>query len=89
MLLALCGKMPEALVAMSNAIDLAKNKPTDDPLALARAYDTIGRTLLEMNEAQIGAASLREALCEFRKAGAADSNEAIKTQALHTQVEKG
>ncbi len=61
--------MPEALVAMSNAVDLAKNKPTDDPLALARAYDTIGRTLLEMSEAQTGAACLRKALFEFKKQG--------------------
>lgn len=89
MLLALTGRMPEALVAMSNAIDLAKTKPTDDSLALARAYDAIGRTLLEMNEAQTGAASLRKALHEFNKEGAADINEAIKTQALLTQIEKG
>ena len=35
MLLALADRMPEALLALSNAIDLAKTKPTDDPLALA------------------------------------------------------
>lgn len=66
MLLALAGKMPEALVAMSNAIDLAKLKPTDDPLALARAYDAIGRTLIEINQKARGVASLKKALREFK-----------------------
>ena len=67
MLLALARKMPEALVAMSNAIDLAKTKPTDDPLALARAYDAIGRTLLEIGNKQTGLASLRKSLAEYKK----------------------
>ena len=88
MLLSLAGKMPEALLAMSNAIDLAKTKPTDDVLALARSYDAIGRTLLETNQTKLGAASLREALDEFKKAGAGRSSEAKNTQALLYQIEK-
>jgi tetratricopeptide (TPR) repeat protein len=89
MLLALAGKMPEALIAMSNAIDLAKTKPTDDVLALARSYDAIGRTLIETNQIRAGAASLRNALDEFKKAGAAKSTEAINAQALLHQIEEG
>ena len=89
MLLALTGRMPEALLALSNAIDSAKTKPTDDPLALARAYDAMGRTLLEMNETQTGASSLRNALEEFKQAGKAKSPEALNTQALLSQIEKG
>lgn len=67
MLLSLTGKMPEALLAMSNAADLAKSKPTDDPLALARAHDAIGRTLIEMRQTVAGVASLKLALKEFRR----------------------
>lgn len=67
MLLALTGKMPEALLAMSNAIDVAKSKQTDDPLALARAYDAMGRTLIEMHEVEKGLVTLQTALCEFSK----------------------
>ncbi len=76
MLLALFGRMPEALVAMSNAIDLAKTKPTDDPLALARAYDAIGRSLLEMGERRKGLSSLKIAVDEFRKHGVRGAKEA-------------
>jgi tetratricopeptide (TPR) repeat protein len=76
MLLALFGRMPEALVAMSNAIDLAKTKPTDDPLALARAYDAIGRSLLEMGERRKGLSSLKNAVDEFRKHGVRGAKEA-------------
>lgn len=88
MLLALVGRMPEALIAMSNAIDLAKTKPTDDPLALARAYDAIGRSLLEAGDRMSGLASLRKALEEFKKAGRTKSAEALNTQALLSQIEK-
>jgi|GEM_PF-6870533 len=65
MLLALAGQMPEALLALSNAIDLAKTKPTDDPLALARSHEAIGRTLLEMRETKRAIASLSKAVEEF------------------------
>ncbi len=76
MLLSLAGKMPEALVAMSNAIDLAKSKPTDEPLALARAYAAIGRTLLEIKEIKTGIASLEKSLQEFVEQNKYDSHEA-------------
>ena len=66
MLLALTGRMPEALLAMSNALDLAKSKPTDDPLAMARAQDAMGRALLEMGEQKRGLSSLRKAVEEFK-----------------------
>jgi len=79
MLLALNGKMPEALLALSNAIDLAKSKPTDDPLALARAYDAMGRSLLEMKETEKAIASLQKALEEFGKHGQRGSREAAIT----------
>jgi tetratricopeptide (TPR) repeat protein len=82
MLLALTGRMPEALVAMSNAIDLAKTKPTDDPLALARAYDAIGRSLLESGDRMSGLASLRKALEEFEKRGLPGQREAASTRLL-------
>ena len=87
MLLSLTGKMPEALLAMSNAVDLAKSKPTDDPLALARAYDAIGRTLIEMNETQAGISSLQKALGEFDKNGKLSSNEAQAALRLLKQAE--
>ena len=76
MLLSLTGKMPEALLAMSNSVDLAKSKPSDDPLALARAYGAIGRTLLEMRETSSGLASLRKALEEFELKGKGHLKEA-------------
>ena len=87
MLLSLTGKMTEALLAMSNAVDLAKSKPTDDPLALARAYDAIGRTLIEMNETQAGISSLQKALGEFDKNGKLSSNEAQAALRLLKQAE--
>jgi tetratricopeptide (TPR) repeat protein len=89
MLLGLSGRMPEALIAMSNAIELAKCKPADDPLALARAYDAMGRSLLEMKKPEAAAASLRKALLEFANKGAINSPESIKTQALLSQIENG
>lgn len=76
MLLAMSGRMQEALLAMSNAVDLAKCKPTDDPLALARAQDAIGRALLEMGEKKGGLASLNLAIEEFRKHGPRGKKEA-------------
>jgi tetratricopeptide (TPR) repeat protein len=79
MLIALNGKMPEALLALSNAIDLAKSKPTDDPLALARAYDAMGRSLLEMKETAEAIASLQKALGEFGKHGQRGLREAAIT----------
>ena len=79
MLLALSGRMPEALLALSNAIDLAKSKPTDDPLALARAYDAMGRSLLEMKETTKAIASLQKALAEFRSHGPRGLSEAAIT----------
>ena len=82
MLLALAGRMPEALLALSNAIDLAKSKPTDDSLALARAYDAIGRSLLETGEKPSGMASLRKALEEFRQNGASNGREALSITKL-------
>lgn len=75
MLLALAGQMPEALLALSNAIDLAKTKPTDDPLALARAHEAIGRTLLEMRENKRAIASLNKAVEEFSNQGKAETKE--------------
>jgi hypothetical protein len=78
MLLSLAGRMPEGLLAISNAIDLAKAKPTDDPLALARAYDAMGRTLLEMQQTEKGLSSLRLALVEFKKQGCEDSRQATE-----------
>ena len=76
MLLALTGRMPEALLAMSNALDLAKSKPTDDPLAMARAQDAMGRALLEMGEQKRGLSSLRKAVEEFKKHGTLGAKEA-------------
>lgn len=76
MLLALAGRMPEALLALSNSIDLAKSKPTDDPLALARSYDAMGRSLLEMGEKRKGLSSLHDAVDEFRKHGVRGAKEA-------------
>jgi tetratricopeptide (TPR) repeat protein len=76
MLLALSGRMPEALLALSNSIDLAKSKPTDDPLALARSYDAMGRSLLEMGEKRKGLSSLHNAVDEFRKHGVRGAKEA-------------
>lgn len=88
MLLALSGRMPEALVAMSNAIDLAKHMPTDDPLALARAYDAIGRTLLEMRRANEAVVSLCNALDEFTRQGRQSSREALETKMLIQRASK-
>ena len=89
MLLSLDGKMPEALLAMSNAIDLAKSKPSDDHLALARAYDAMGRTLLEMKEIETGIASLRKAKLDYEKCGASETREAQATTDLISQFSKG
>lgn len=88
MLLALTGKMPEALLAMSKAVDLAETKPTDDPLALARAHDAMGRALIEMREVVKGGGALKRAIAEFRIKGAGNSKESISTQALLAQIEK-
>lgn len=82
MLLSLSGQMPEALLAMSNAVELAKNKPADDPLALARAYDAIGRTLLELKNTEAGIESLRKALEEFRNRAGADVREAREIELI-------
>lgn len=79
MLLSLTGKMSEALLAMSNAVDLARTKPTDDPLALARAHDVFGRTLIEMKQTAAGVASLKLALKEFAKHGERGSRESEAT----------
>jgi tetratricopeptide (TPR) repeat protein len=79
MLLALNGKMPEALLALSNAIDLAKSKPTDDSLALARAHDAMGRTLVEMNNVELGLKELKKAYEVFKVRGVADGQEALAT----------
>ena len=79
MLLSLAGRMPEALVAMSNAIDLAKTKPTDDPLSLARAHDAMGRTLVEMKKVELGLEALKKAYEEFKARGVADGQEASAT----------
>ncbi len=87
MLLALAMRTPEALVAMSNAIDLAKTKPTDDPLALARAYDAIGRTLLEIKKTSAGITSLQKALEEFKRNRKADTSEAINVSKLLKNLE--
>lgn len=76
MLLSLTGRMPEALLAMSNAVYLAKSKPSDDPLALARAQDAIGRTLVEMGEHERGLATLLQAAEEFKKHGVRGAKEA-------------
>lgn len=89
MLLSLTGKMPEALLAMSNAVDLAKSKPTDDPLALARAYDAIGRTLIEMNETQAGISSLQKALGEFSKTLPQGSSEITEIKSIIDQASTG
>lgn len=76
MLLAITGRMPEALLALSNALDLAKSKPTDDPLAMARAQDAMGRALLEMGEQKRGLSSLRKAVEEFKKHGTLGAKDA-------------
>ena len=68
--------MTEALLALSNAIDLAKSKPTDDPLAMARAQDAMGRSLIEMGEQKKGLSSLLNAMEEFRKHGERGAKEA-------------
>lgn len=82
MLLALVGKMPEALVAISNAIEAAKGKPTDDYLALARAHEAMGRTLLEIGETPTAVAALKKAADEFMKHGKAGESEAEKIRQL-------
>ena len=78
MLLSLNGRMPEALLAISNAIDLSKSKPVDDPLSLARSYDAMGRTLLEMKQTDKGLSCLRKALTEFEKQGQGESRQATE-----------
>jgi tetratricopeptide (TPR) repeat protein len=88
MLLALAGKMPEALLAISNAIDLAKTRPTDDPLALARAYDIMGRTLLEMKETGPGISSLLKAQAEFRRLQPRGNSELESVTELLSQINK-
>jgi tetratricopeptide (TPR) repeat protein len=87
MLLSLNGKMPEALLAMSNAIDLAQTKPTDDPLAIARAHDAMGRTLLEMGKLELGLSALKKAHKEFKGHGAKGDKEASATLVLINKVE--
>lgn len=76
MLLSLTGKMPEALIAISNSIDLANSKPSDDALALARAHDALGRTLLAMNKTKLGITSLRKAVAQFQEQGKIETAEA-------------
>ena len=88
MLLALAGRMTEALLALSNAIDSAKTKPTDDPLALAKAYEAIGRTLIEMNKPGPGVASLEKALNEFAKHRMQDSDEVTAINLIIRQIRK-
>jgi tetratricopeptide (TPR) repeat protein len=66
LLLAVAGRMPEALVAMSNAVELSQTKPTDDPLALPRAHEAIGRTLLEIGDHKRAINALRKAQNLFK-----------------------
>ena len=89
MLLALTGKMPEELLAMSNAVDLAKNKPTDETLALARAYDAIGRMLLQMKNTEAGIASLHKAVSEFSKTLPQGSSEISEVKSIIDQTRMG
>jgi hypothetical protein len=67
--------MPEALLAMSNAIELAKTKPNDDLLALARAHEAMGRTLLEMGQSKHALAALHESLSEYKAKGITNTAE--------------
>lgn len=87
MLLALTGKMPEALVATSNAIEMAKSKPSDDPLALARGHEAMGRMLLEANQVNKGVAALKLALNEFKAKAQYGKNESEKVSKLIQSIE--
>ncbi len=89
MLLALFGRMPEALLALSNAIDLAKSKPTDDPLALARAYDAMGRSLLEMKETAKAISTLMKAKEQFEQHGKGNSKTAQEMNLIIEQANLG
>ena len=86
MLLALAGRMPEAILALSNSIEIAKDKPTEDPLALAKAYDAMGRTLIETNAHAPGLASLDKAIVEYQNQGAQESAEACSARLLKLRV---
>lgn len=87
MLLALTGKMPEALIALSNALDTAEAKPSDDRLALARSHDALGRTLLELGKPKQAINSLKKAALEFQRNSASALAEARKTAELIQQLE--
>ena len=86
MLLGLTGKMPEAMVAISNAIDVAKTKPSDDPLALARAYESMGRILLQLKKPKHALSSLRLAQGEFKKHFSVNHRELIELENLITTL---
>lgn len=88
MLLAAAGKMPEALISISNAIDLAKTKPTDELLALAKAHEAMGRTLIEIREIALGIKALKNALSEYGNHAPAGSVEYNKLLALVSSLKK-
>lgn len=69
LLLAHTGELDQAALAISNAIDLAKSHPTDDPLALAKALEAMGRTLIEMGQIAPGEESIKRSKIEFQKHG--------------------
>ena len=78
MLLALMNRGHEALVAFSIAIDLAKTKPTDDSLALARAHEAMGRTLLEMGQPKHALSALQTSLSEYKTKGVTNTAEVLQ-----------
>lgn len=86
MLLALMNRGHEALVAFSIAIDLAKTKPTDDSLALARAHEAMGRTLLEMGQPKHALAALHESLSEYKAKGVTNTAEVYQLLSIIKQA---
>ena len=69
MLLGLKGLTHDALLAISNAIQLAEAKQTDDPLCLAKSQEAMGRTLLSIGKVSQAEQALKTALQSYSQHG--------------------
>jgi hypothetical protein len=79
MLQALCGEKMEAIVSLSHAVRSAMDKPSDDPLVLARSHDAAGQIMMELRKWQLAEESFLNAIVEFNKHAPKGAEEAAET----------
>jgi hypothetical protein len=76
---ALKGQKLEAIVSLANAVSIALEKPSDDPLVLARSHDAAGRIMMDLRKWQLAEESFLNALTEFAKHAPNGASEAAET----------